>query len=107
MPLLSLRYCGGWTLQDAVATDCVPLLPRGLGVRQPYAALASVHWHSELDWQQERGMVKLRLEQQESFSRAYPKAFAPVKGGWGRRGATRVHLESIDEPTLRLAITAA
>jgi len=52
------------------------------------------------------GMVKLRQEDQESFCRDCP-AFAPVKGGWGRRGATQVHLDSVDEPTLRLAITAA
>jgi hypothetical protein len=25
-------------MSDVVAMDCVPLLPRGLGVRQPYAA---------------------------------------------------------------------
>jgi hypothetical protein len=53
------------------------------------------------------GMVKLRLEQQESFARAYPKAFAPVNGGWGARGATQVQLENTDESTLRLAITTA
>ena len=34
--------------EDAVATDRTPLLPRGLGVRQPYAALSSVHWHAGL-----------------------------------------------------------
>src|SRR2546430_15116801 len=35
------------------------------------------------------GMVKLTPEQQELFARARPAAFAPVKGGWGRGGATR------------------
>src|SRR5882672_2303662 len=33
-------------LQDAVPTDCVTLLPRGLGVRLSSAALASVHWRA-------------------------------------------------------------
>jgi len=33
-------------LQDAVATDCVTFLPRGLGVRLSSAALASVHWRA-------------------------------------------------------------
>jgi hypothetical protein len=53
------------------------------------------------------GMVKLPPEQQQSFSREYPEAFAPVKGGWGRHGATQVHLENVDGPTLRRAMTAA
>jgi predicted DNA-binding protein (MmcQ/YjbR family) len=53
------------------------------------------------------GMVKLPPEHQKSFSRDYPDAFTPVKGGWGRRGATQVHLESIDESALCRAITAA
>jgi hypothetical protein len=53
------------------------------------------------------GMVKLQPEQQETFSRDYPDAFAPVKGGWGRRGATQVRLENVDKATLRRAITAA
>ena len=53
------------------------------------------------------GMVKLPPDKQESFSRTYPDAFAPVKGGWGKSGATQVHLENVDEPTLRLAMTTA
>ena len=53
------------------------------------------------------GMVKLLPEEQETIAGKYPKAFTPVKGGWGRRGATQVHLEHADEKTLRLAMTAA
>jgi hypothetical protein len=53
------------------------------------------------------GMVKLPPEQQQSFSRDFPGAFTPVKGGWGRNGATQVRLENVDEPTLRRAMTAA
>jgi YjbR len=52
-------------------------------------------------------MVKLPPEQQRSFSRDFPDAFTPVKGGWGRFGATQVHLENVDEPTLRRAMTKA
>jgi hypothetical protein len=33
-------------LQDAVATERTPLLPRGLGVRLSSAALASVRWQA-------------------------------------------------------------
>jgi hypothetical protein len=42
------------------------------------------------------GMVKLTLEQQELFTRSKPEMFAPVPGGWGRRGATHVMLEAAD-----------
>ncbi len=34
-------------------------------------------------------------------------AFAPVPGGWGRKGATRCQLEAVDEPTLVSALQAA
>jgi hypothetical protein len=54
-----------------------------------------------------RGMVKLPPDEQESLSQNYPDAFAPVKGGWGLRGATQVHLENVDVSTLRRAMTAA
>ena|SRR5215475_3886711 len=54
-----------------------------------------------------RGMVKLPPEQQKSFSREYPDAFTPVKGGWGRNGATQVDLENVDESTLRRAMRSA
>ena len=40
------------------------------------------------------GMVKLFPDQQAEFVRAEPKVFAPVKGGWGRRGATHVRLKA-------------
>lgn len=53
------------------------------------------------------GMVKLSPEQQENFCRDYPDSVAPVKGGWGRSGATQVSLENVAQPTLRRAITAA
>ena len=38
---------------------------------------------------QTRGMVKLSPEDQHYFSKDYPDTFVPVKGTWGRRGATR------------------
>ena len=54
-----------------------------------------------------RGMVKLSPEQQHYFSKDHPDAFVPVKGAWGRRGATTVHLTAADNETLRNAIRAA
>ena len=34
-------------------------------------------------------MVKLTPEQQEQFAEDEPDVFAPIKGGWGRKGATQ------------------
>ena len=56
---------------------------------------------------EEWAMVKLTPEQQASFVRAEPGVFAPVKGGWGRRGATNVRIDGADEAILRHALVAA
>jgi hypothetical protein len=53
------------------------------------------------------GMVKLRLEQQEMLVAALPAVFAPVPGGWGRRGTTNVRLAAADGPALESALTTA
>lgn len=53
------------------------------------------------------GMVKLTPEQQEEFVRAEPNVFLPVKGGWGRRGATSVRLKMAKRTSLRRALAAA
>jgi hypothetical protein len=53
------------------------------------------------------GMVKLTPEQQHYFSKDEPKVFEPVNGVWGRRGATRVHLNAASKKTLSKAIEAA
>ena len=52
-------------------------------------------------------MVKLTPEQQELFVQSHPKVFMPVKGGWGRRGATSVCLRAAKKSTLRKALIAA
>ena len=54
-----------------------------------------------------RGMVKLSPEDQHNFSRNYPEAFIPVKGTWGRRGATSVLLKAADPDVMEKAIQAA
>jgi hypothetical protein len=54
-----------------------------------------------------RGMVKLSPEDQHYFSKDYPDAFIPVKGVWGRRGATSVDLKAAKKDVLSQAITAA
>jgi hypothetical protein len=48
-------------------------------------------------------MVKLTPEQQELFVRAQPVAFAPVKGAWGRGGATNVRLPAAKQRSVRAA----
>ena len=54
-----------------------------------------------------RGMVKLSPEDQHNFTKDYPEAFVPVKGTWGRRGATSVHLKTVHKDVLAKAIEAA
>ena len=53
------------------------------------------------------GMVKLTPGQQELFVRAQPAAFAPVKGGWGRGGATNVQLRAAKQRAVREALITA
>jgi hypothetical protein len=53
------------------------------------------------------GMVKLTPEQQRQFIKAAPKVFVPVKGGWGQRGATNVHLATATAAALLPALVAA
>jgi hypothetical protein len=52
-------------------------------------------------------MVKLAPIEQEMFVKAEPKVFAPVKGGWGRKGATNVVLKSAKKESVRRALAAA
>ena len=53
------------------------------------------------------GMVSLTPEAQQGFMREHPSAFSPVNGSWGLQGATRVHLESVEEDALGEAMTLA
>ena len=63
---------------------------------------ATLHYPDE-NW----GMVKLSLEQQDEFVRTYPQAFVPVKGAWGRQGSTSVRLSAVEESTLERALHLA
>lgn len=53
------------------------------------------------------GMIKLTPEQQREFVNAYPSAFTPESGAWGRQGCTRVLLQAADEDSLGGAMTLA
>jgi hypothetical protein len=52
-------------------------------------------------------MLKLTVDQQEAFVAAEPAVFVPVKGGWGRRGATNVLLRPARVGSVRVAMAAA
>jgi hypothetical protein len=53
------------------------------------------------------GMVKLTPAQQKQFVREEPEIFKPVKGGWGRRGATNVCLQTAKKRPLLEALMVA
>jgi hypothetical protein len=56
---------------------------------------------------QQWAMVKLPPEQQETLSKTEPDIFVPVKGGWGRKGATSVRLKAAKKAAVRGALLAA
>src|SRR6185436_13800003 len=53
------------------------------------------------------GMVKLTPEQQAAFVESMPGVFQPVKGGWGRGGATNVRLRAATARALLPALVTA
>ena len=53
------------------------------------------------------GMAKLTPDEQDSSFRSEPEGFQPVKGGWGRQGATNVRLRSAKKGTVREALLTA
>ena len=54
-----------------------------------------------------KAVVKLTNAQQDMLTRACPAAFAPVRGGWGERGATHIFLKHADQATVRDALRMA
>ncbi len=52
-------------------------------------------------------MVKLPGEDQENMVAAYPAAIEPVPGGWGRKGATFVKYEMVEERTIAALLRLA
>lgn len=59
--------------------------------------------HPDAGW----GMVKLTPLEQMLFVQSEPEVFQPVKGGWGKRGATHVRLRPAKKAGLRKALVAA
>jgi hypothetical protein len=53
------------------------------------------------------GNLMLTAEQQAAFVEELPEVFVPVKGGWGRMGATHVRLATASEDVLAGALRTA
>ncbi len=53
------------------------------------------------------GMVGLTPKQQQALVRKDPDAFVPVKGAWGRQGATSVRLRVAPAASVRKALVDA
>jgi hypothetical protein len=53
------------------------------------------------------GVVMLKPDQQALVTQAASKVFSPVPGGWGLKGATRVHLKAADAGSVTNALKMA
>jgi hypothetical protein len=53
------------------------------------------------------GVLLLTPEQQEGMVTDAPQIFSPVKGEWGRKGATRVRLDSVEADILEGSLRTA
>ena len=56
---------------------------------------------------EEHAVVMLSPDQQEGFCLEMPRVFSPVKGAWGKRGSTQIHLPSADVEAVAEAIRLA
>lgn len=56
---------------------------------------------------EQSAMVKLSADDQKEFVRNNPGVFKPVKGAWGRQGATNINLPQATIEIVREALTAA
>ena len=52
-------------------------------------------------------VVKLTPDEQRDLVLGDPNVFQPVKGAWGRRGSTSIHLPAAKIEIVRQALTAA
>jgi hypothetical protein len=53
------------------------------------------------------GNIMITPEEQAAFVEEMPEVFIPVKGGWGRNGATHVRLDLANEDLLAGALRTA
>ena len=57
--------------------------------------------------QQGCGVLKLTLDQQQSFITELPEVFSPVHGGWGRMGMTLINLQTAESAVMKGALETA
>ena len=55
----------------------------------------------------EHAVVILPPAEQSDYVSGAPAVFAPVKGAWGKGGATQVRLGVVSAPTMEAAVVAA
>ena len=55
----------------------------------------------------DHAVVMLSPDEQEGFIAEFPRAFAPVKGAWGKRGSTQIDLTVADAETVAEALRLA
>jgi hypothetical protein len=55
----------------------------------------------------ERGMAKLKPDQQAAFLRSDPKIFEPAAGAWGKGGSTMIHLKRARKAVVEEALMMA
>ena len=55
----------------------------------------------------DHAVVILSPDEQEGFAAEFPRAFAPVKGAWGKRGSTQINLSAADGDAVAEAIRLA
>jgi len=55
----------------------------------------------------DHAVVVLSPDQQEGFIVEMPRAFSAVKGAWGKRGSTQIHLPSVEAEAVAEAIRLA
>jgi len=56
---------------------------------------------------EDSAVVRLTPDEQRDFVRGGPNVFQPVKGAWGRRGSTSIHLPAAKIEIVREAVGAA
>ena len=55
----------------------------------------------------DHAVVNLSADEQEGFVAEFPRAFAPVKGAWGKRGSTQISLPAADGEAVAEAVRLA
>ena len=55
----------------------------------------------------EYAVVMLSPDEQEGFVAEMPRAFSAVKGAWGKRGSTEIHLATAEREAVEEAVRLA